>query len=334
MSSITGGNFNGMPFNAGANRVSQHPVPKEPAEMPRKAQSEDEKSDSFTLTSKPPEKSVFPVASTAIGGGVAGAVAFGFSGRLVPKNQPKELTAIGGKGVTIDKTQNIVEHNGFEYQMEKADGKWTHKIPFVDIGEIPYEFSEVREFGLLDKKKFLVFHGSFDGTTSLAEAGKPSSSKASLNILTDNMIEGLSLKDGDSLNCMVADGAVFLYDPKDANKPKLIFDIEKNSDGTKKLVISKELQAIIDDNTKYPEITSAKMEAIVDGDFAKNFKIFEAHDKLPSLKSPERIENLIQGMGRKWPWIIAITAGAIAAGAGIGYLLGNKKPQQPSPTKG
>ena len=73
------------------------------------------------------------------------------------------------------------------------------------------------------------------------------------------------------------------------------------------------------------------MKAIVEGKFAKNFKIFEAHDKLPSLKSPERIENLIQGMGRKWPWIVAITTGAIAAGAGIGYLLGNHKKSQPQP---
>jgi hypothetical protein len=328
MSSIAGGQFNSMPFNAGGNWVNQPPMAKEVAEMPRKAVAEDETGDTFTPTKvKPAEKSAFPVASTAIGGGVAGGAGFGLSAWLLPKNQPTELKAKEGKGVTIDQDKNIVEHNGFKYQMEKADGKWTDKAPTVDIGELPYSLMETREFGSLDKKKFLGVPCSFDKLTS---SGKASSSKESFKILTDNMIEGLSLKKGDSFNCVVMDGAVVLTFPKDTNKPDLCFNITKEG-SSHKLKISESLQKMIDDG-KYPDITPAKMKAIVDGDFAKNFRIFEVHDKLPSLKSPERIQNLIQGMGRNWLGIAAITGIAIAAGAGIGYLLGNKQPQQPSRT--
>ena len=281
------------------------------------------------------------MASTAIGGGVIGALGFGLSALCLPKNQPTELKGIEGKGVTIDKDKNIVEHNGYTYKMmKKEDGHYVvERGPLVVIEQSSYTQATMDVDG--KKKNVLVDTGLIgnienEGGEELLNAIK-TQGNGNLSLIypqgvTDDFIDGLQLRQGGEYHVCIYDDNIILQNASDKKIPALIFDIQKDSDGAKKLVISKDLQAIIDE--KHPTITEDKMKAIVNGDFATNFKIFDAHEKLASLKNPEPIENLIQGAGRKWGVIAAITAGAIAVGAGIGYLLSHKNSQQQSSTKG
>ena len=319
MSSISSGNFNAMPFNNnGVNtQFNNNQLSKDqpPAGMLRKAQAEEEdkQGDTFTPMATPTDKSVFPMASTFVGGG-AGLFVGGVGSAFVPKNQPTELKAKEGKGVTIE--DGVVKHNGYTYTMEKVDGKYGVKYrPTVDITGMPYEVLHMP--GTVEKFSVLKFNGQHEVNGSA---------------LPKPFIDGLGLKEGHEYSLYVGQDIVFMRNKSDKNHPKLDFDIVKDADGKSSLKISETLQKMIDDNDKFPDITKKKMEAIRDSQLAKNFKIFEANEKLPNLKSPEAIENLIHGAGRNWLGIAAITGTAIATGAGIGYLVGNKKSQpQPEP---
>ena len=329
MSSITGGQFNQIPFNAGGvNQFNNNLPPKEPlSKTPRKAQSEEEteieikeaKGDTFTPANvKPPEKPAFPVASTAIGGGVIGALGFGLSALCLPNNQPTELKEIEGKGVTIDKANNIVEHNGFEYHMEKADGKFKLKnlsAP-VQIGQAKWMYESAENVDM-----------------RLSSTIKPIGAKGILEEAFQKLLgvkEGVENSNGFGVYVNEATAFVNSVNP---DCDALIFDIDKDANGKMLLKESEHLRDLMKDKTK-THISQDHLNEL------KNFlmvdvQLADAHEKLASLKNPEPIENLIQGGGRKWGVIAAITAGAIAAGAGIGYLLGHKNPQQQSvPTVG
>jgi hypothetical protein len=199
--------------------------------------------------------------------------------------------------------------------MEKVDGKYDVKYrPTVDIAGIPYELHDVPDTG--KKLSVLKFNGQYESNGSA---------------LPKQFIHGLGLKEGHEYSLWVGQDNVFMHNKSDTNYPKLNFEIVKDADGKSSLKISETLQKMINDNEKFPDINKKKMEAIRDCPLAKNFQIFEANEKLPNLKPPEAIENLIHGAGRKWGVIAAITAGTVAAGAGIGYLLGKDKKPQPQP---
>jgi hypothetical protein len=94
---------------------------------------------------------------------------------------------------------------------------------------------------------------------------------------------------------------------------------------------SDHLLGLIKDDTK-PHIDKAHVDELKKLLMSDQVKAMDAFDKFKGLKNPEAIENLIHGAGRKWGVIAAITAATLAAGAWIGYSVGNKKPQpQPEP---
>jgi hypothetical protein len=331
MSSIAGGQFNSMPFNAGGNWVNQPPMAKEVAEMPRKAVAEDETGDTFTPTKvKPAEKSAFPVASTAIGGGVAGGAGFGLSAWLLPKNQPTELKAKEGKGVTIE--DDVVKHNDYQYKiMEQVDGKFRpEKNPVVYIKDVPYQIN--KKLGVSNDVRELFIVGAYKAPTVGLAPTMYNTQGHCLNLLTKELILGLDLTPGNKLLVSVKQDQLVLLNGAEKNNVPIIFDIVKDADGKHSLKISKNLQELIE-SKKYAHITSDTMKALQTNEFIEQFKIFDAVEKIPTLKAPEAIENLIHGAGRKWGVIAAITAGTVAVGAGIGYLLGNTQLQQPYPTK-
>jgi hypothetical protein len=128
MSSISSGNFNAMPFNNnGVNtQFNNNQLSKDqtPAGIPRKAQAEE--GDTFTPMATPTDKSVFPVASTLIGGGIGLAVGSVPSAWL-PNNQPTELKVKAGKTDVVTIEGDKVKHNGYTYEMEKVDGHFKVK---------------------------------------------------------------------------------------------------------------------------------------------------------------------------------------------------------------
>jgi hypothetical protein len=116
-----------------------------------------------------------------------------------------------------------------------------------------------------------------------------------------------------------------------SSKEKISFNVVKDTDGKMVLKESDELLKLIADNTK-PHINPTNVEELKKVLMSDQVKAMDAFDNFKTLKKPEAIEYLLHGAGRKVGWIAAITAGTIALGAGIGYLVGNKKPQpQPEP---
>ncbi len=313
MSSITGGQFNQIPFNAGGvNQFNNNLPPKEPlSKTPRKAPAEEEteieikevKGDTFTPANvKPPEKPAFPVASTAIGGGIAGTL--GFLGSFFGLPEQK-ITDLDPKkwGVTVDKAKKTINYDGYEYKLEEV----ASELKVIEV-------STKRDYGTY-LQRFKNNEKVFDGMISQVSdiEGKPVPAFEALN-LGEKPSLVITKQDLHFKNNQTA----YRFEPQLDEFGKMSF---KESDALRveRLNFNKQQIDAIDE-----------LKSIINTD-----TFFELHNEIKKMPNPEPIENLIQGAGRKWGVIAAITAGAIAVGAGIGYLLGHKNPKQQSvPTVG
>lgn len=299
------GNFSAMPMNNnGLNRLNNSPMPAGLTAMPRKA--EPQEGDSFTPMPTPTDKSVFPVASTAIGGAAAGAAGFGISAAFLPKNQPTELKVKDGvKDVTI--TGDEVKHGDYTYTMEKADEKY--KVKDI-VGDVKV--------------------GDKDWNHLISDKNKPTERVHFSKFFKDSEFNQTNLK----RLLEITEGEKFVVGANKNSihvagknvKELLSFNVVKDKDGNRILKESDELLKLINDGSK-PHIQQKYVDELKTLLMSDDIKAMDAFDKFKGLKNPEAIENLIHGAGRKWPMIAAITAGTLAVGAGIGYLVGNKKPQ-------
>ena len=314
MSSITGGQFNQTPFNAGGvNQFNNNLPPKEPlSKTPRKAPAAEEteieikevKGDTFTPANvKPPEKPAFPVASTAIGGGIAGTL--GFLGSFFGLPEQK-ITDLDPKkwGVTVDKEKKTINYDGYEYKLEEV----ASELKVIEV-------STKRDYGTY-LQRFKNNEKVFDG-----------------------MIYQLSSKDGKPIvafeTLKLGEKPILIITKKDlyfkqlsTNKAKYRFEPQLDETGKMTFKESSGLKAALPNLQKEHLDAIDELKSLINTD-----AFFELHNEIKKMPNPEPIENLIQGGGRKWGVIAAITAGAIAVGAGIGYLLSHKNPQQQSSTK-
>jgi len=311
MSSISSGNFNAIPLNTGSgvSRFNNNPSSsKEPAGIPRQAEAQE--GDTFTPMATPADKSVFPVASTAIGAG-SGLVIGGAGSAFLEKDKPTELKVKEGvKDVII--TGDVVKHGDYTYTMEKADGKYKVKDIVVDIEGTNWGYSKVANNDFLT----LGF--------------KPTGKSAPLEKAIANLLDVRVGEEGaDTFNVHTTKNTVHVVG-KNSSKDEIRFKFETDATGKMTLKESDHLLELIKDSKK-PHISQPHVDELKKLLISDKIDVIKVNEKLATLKAPEAIENLIHGAGRKWGVIAAITAGTVAAGAGIGYLLGKDKKTQPQP---
>lgn len=299
-------NNNGVNTQFNNNQLSKDQTP---AGIPRKAQAEE--GDTFTPMATPTDKSVFPVTSTLVGGG-AGLFVGGVGSAFVPLNQPTELKAKEGKTDVVTIEGDKVMHDGYTYTMEKADGKYKVKNieGSVKINGADWEYTSQKENAFLSK--FFKIQG---GTVPTDKA------KAIETLLDIQQSEKFGVHT-DKMGIHVS-GA--------SSKEKISFNVVKDTDGKMVLKESDHLLGLIKDDTK-PHIDKAHVDELKKLLMSDQVKAMDAFDKFKGLKKPEAIEYFLHGAGRKLGWMGALTAATVAAGAWIGYSVGNKKPQpQPEP---
>ncbi|MCS6266192.1 MAG: hypothetical protein H2174_01365 [Vampirovibrio sp.] len=305
MSSISSGNFNAMPFNNnGVNtQFNNNQLSKDqtPAGIPRKAQAEE--GDTFTPMATPTDKSVFPIASTLVGGGT-GLFVGGLGSAFVPLNQPTELKVKAGKTDVVTIEGDKVMHDGYTYTMEKADGKY--KVKDI-VGEIKVGDKEWNHFVKSPHEGQLL--------TRFIEAGSDIT-------LKQGSMDALAINAGEKFGVHTDKNSVQVSSTKET----IAFNVVKDADGKMVLKESDHLLGLIKDDTK-PHINPTNVEELKKMLMSDQVKAMDAFDKFKGLKNPEGIENLLHGAGRKVGWIAALTAATVAAGAWIGYSVGNKKPQ-------